>query len=56
MGLKIFVEDSSDNANVFNMYRDSVALDPSGAALFGVVNGRMSEGINFSDDFARHFF
>lgn len=40
-------------AQVIESYRKSVADDPRGAMLLAVCQGRVSEGIDFSDDEGR---
>ena len=39
--------------DTFRAYSDAVATDPKGALLFSVIGGKLSEGINFSDDLGR---
>lgn len=43
----ILVEDT------FRAYSDAVSADPRGALLFSVIGGKLSEGINFSDELGR---
>ena len=39
--------------DTFRAYSDAVAADPRRALLFSVIGGKLSEGINFSDDLGR---
>ena len=39
--------------DTFRAYSDDVSADPRGALLFSVIGGKLSEGINFSDDLGR---
>lgn len=39
--------------DTFKAYSDAVSADPRGALLFSVIGGKLSEGINFSDDLGR---
>jgi chromosome transmission fidelity protein 1 len=39
--------------DTFRSYSDAVTADPRGALLFSVIGGKLSEGINFSDDLGR---
>ncbi|AMD22330.1 HGL010Wp [Eremothecium sinecaudum] len=49
---KIFHE-SSSGADVLQNYADTILNEKLGAVLCAVVNGKLSEGINFKDDLAR---
>lgn len=50
---EVFIDNGSEN--IFNEYSSSIELsnNTKGAILFSVLGGRLSEGINFSDDLAR---
>lgn len=39
--------------DTFRSYSDAVSADSRGALLFSVIGGKLSEGINFSDDLGR---
>ncbi|KAM0714356.1 hypothetical protein Q7P37_010143 [Cladosporium fusiforme] len=39
--------------DTFRAYSEAVSADPRGALLFSVIGGKLSEGINFSDDLGR---
>lgn len=39
--------------DTFRAYSDAVSADSRGALLFSVIGGKLSEGINFSDDLGR---
>lgn len=39
--------------DTFRAYSDAVSANPRGALLFSVIGGKLSEGINFSDDLGR---
>jgi chromosome transmission fidelity protein 1 len=39
--------------DTFRSYSEAVSADPRGALLFSVIGGKLSEGINFSDDLGR---
>jgi chromosome transmission fidelity protein 1 len=44
---------NSNETSVWHQYSDEILKHKRGAILFAVVNGSLSEGINFSDDLAR---
>ena len=46
-------KNSRDLDAALTRYSDAVKLSKSGALLFSVMGGKMSEGINFADDMAR---
>lgn len=50
--IKVFNE-SKENLEVFNDYTKEVQVNKKKALLFCVIGGKLSEGINFSDDLAR---
>lgn len=39
--------------DIFRAYSDAISTDPRGALLFSVIGGKLSEGINFSNDLGR---
>jgi chromosome transmission fidelity protein 1 len=39
--------------DTFRTYSEAVSADPRGALLFSVIGGKLSEGINFSDNLGR---
>jgi chromosome transmission fidelity protein 1 len=51
----IFCEkrNSGKQDDVFTNYKNSITVNKKNAILFAVVGGKLSEGINFSDDLAR---
>ncbi|KAJ2749850.1 ATP-dependent DNA helicase chl1 [Coemansia pectinata] len=50
----VFVESSTSSGDVLELYSARVrAVGSTGALLLSVVGGRLSEGINFSDDLGR---
>ncbi|KAJ2838752.1 DEAD H (Asp-Glu-Ala-Asp His) box helicase 11, partial [Coemansia sp. 'formosensis'] len=50
----VFVESSTSSGDVLEMYSTRIkAVGSTGALLLSVVGGRLSEGINFSDDLGR---
>ena len=44
---------ASDSEKVWNLYSTHATTSQSGATLFCVIGGKLSEGINFSDNLAR---
>lgn len=50
----VFCDSRGGNAEeTFEAYKDSVRVDQRGALLLSVIGGKLSEGINFSDDLGR---
>lgn len=49
----IFVDSRGDTADIWSQYSNAAVASPQGACLCSVVGGRLSEGINFSDNLAR---
>ncbi|GMM30278.1 DNA helicase [Martiniozyma asiatica (nom. inval.)] len=50
----VFIEERSSSVDsVLSNYAHSIQVDKKGAFLLSVVGGKMSEGINFSDELAR---
>jgi chromosome transmission fidelity protein 1 len=49
---KIF-EETKESNEVFNEYQKSIKVKKQSSILFCVIGGRLSEGINFSDELAR---
>jgi chromosome transmission fidelity protein 1 len=45
--------DSGNNPDIWRDYSTAATTSPRGACLFSVIGGRLSEGINFSDNLAR---
>ncbi|CDW73958.1 atp-dependent rna helicase [Stylonychia lemnae] len=50
---KIFEESQDQKIDVFQEYSREITKNKRGAILFCVIGGKLSEGINFSDDLAR---
>ena len=49
----LFYENSKSKENVFDLYRNNISINKRNSILFAVIGGKLSEGINFSDDIAR---
>ena len=50
---KTIFEESQSDQLVFSKYKKCVVDEKKDAILFCVIGGRLSEGINFTDDLAR---
>ena len=46
-------EESKESSDVFSEYQKSIKVKRQPSLLFCVIGGRLSEGINFSDELAR---
>ncbi len=51
--IRTIYEENKDGVDIFSEYQKAIKVKKIPALLFCVIGGKLSEGINFSDDLAR---